>query len=433
MHDTWHDVPHRMSIGLRRQERADGFVASESIICNVYHFPGTTVDTDRLDAAVRRVVAANPALHSAYRIGADGAVEHRLLPIPVPLVESSPPDGTTWDDVCAEARTIAAAESAVVLDVRTGRPLRIVHVGAEAVGFALVIRIDHSVCDGLSLAQFLREIGEAFTDDAGYASAHRDRASLAAVAAAERRVLDGEPGQQVREAWRGRLPRGVPEVVLERPLPWYEAPPEGDYQTYTLQGAEYERHRDEARRLRVTSFVLATAKVLVALRPHVLGDDLAFFSPLPGRFVPEAADVVGNFINLLPVTVEAPREADVATTVAAVRDGMLWTLRHQGMPFDAIMDEVRHVDATGEKLPRNRRSIFVAGFPPDDLILDEVRAQTALPRLTTALFDLSLWISDDGERLRGMAVSRRALVSAERVASWLDALRRPVASSGGPS
>jgi hypothetical protein len=128
--------------------------------------------------------------------------------------------------------------------------------------------------------------------------------------------------------------------------------------------------------------------------------------------------------------VDALSSAGLRQTVAAVREGVLWTMQHQGIPFDAIQDAVREAargtaDTSGE-FAYERRSIFISGNPVMRLELDGVPGVLSVPKLSDAMFDISLWISDTGRELRCSSVFRTALLSRSLVESWLAALGEPV-------
>ncbi|MGW2490893.1 condensation domain-containing protein [Streptomyces sp. NPDC001606] len=424
--DGWHSVPHRMGIGLRYQQRDDGTIPSENVTCFLFAFPEPAVEPARLERALGWTVRANPALTSRYRVHPDLGPQYRTEPPWQPLLEVVDLGAVGRHELHETARRIADAEIRNPFDLRDGRLLKVVCVRSEGAGCCLVIKIDHTVCDGISYAQFLDDLHEAYGgDDESRFLAARRRASLARVAAAERRALAGGGESGLRAAWRQRLPAGIPETVLERPVPWRELTSEGEQASVRLTGADYQRHVREARELRVSGFMLATAKVLHAMRPSVLGEGLSFFSPFPGRFVPQARGVLGNFVSVLPVTVDAPPSAGLPETVAAVREGVLWTMRHQGLPYDAVLDAVGNADGTSGEFSYERRSVFISGNPPLGLELGGVRGEIDVPTLTDAMFDISLWISDSGDGLRCSTVFRRQLLSRPLVEAWLDSLRIP--------
>lgn len=430
--DAWRSVPYRMSIGLNHQHRDDGSIPSENLTCFVFAFPDIDADIARLERALWWAVTVNPALGHHYRVDSRRGPQYREAADWRPAVEVVEPEESGWEQVRAEAQRVADAEMYSPFDLRDGRLLRVVCVRhpAEA-GFALVIKVDHTVCDGLSYAQFLDDLAAAHRcDEEGDYFTGRRRASLARVAAAERRALAGGGTSELCEAWRRRLPEGIPELVLEQRTPWRECTTEGDQALILLEGEAYRRHVREAADLSVSSFMLATGKLLHAMRPSVLDGGLSFFSPFPGRFVPAARGVLGNFVSVLPVTVDALSSAGLRQTVAAVREGVLWTMQHQGIPFDAIQDAVRDAvrgtaDTSGE-FAYERRSIFISGNPVMRLELDGVAGVLSVPKLSDAMFDISLWISDTGRELRCSSVFRTALLSRSLVESWLAALGEPV-------
>ncbi|MER6207007.1 condensation domain-containing protein [Streptomyces sp. NPDC001642] len=425
----WRPLPHRMALGLSREQRPDGVIPPESIICKVFEFPGIRVDPPRLDRAVRWAAAANPSLTAEYRIDASHGPLYRTRPPRPGQVELVRAASDDWDAVRRVADKIAAEEIVRDLDVREGKSLYVACVHGSEAGFALVVRIDHSVCDGLSFNRFLRDVSDAYaTDDEREFQAGHTRTDLADVAVAERVALEDTRTEALRADWRARLPRGVPEMFINDTTPWSQCPPHGSNVQVVLRGEEYQRHLAEARQHRATGFMVATTKILRALRPVLLNDELAFFCPFPGRFVPEAAGTVGNFVNLLPVVVDAPRGTDAPSTLKAVRNAMLWTLQHQGLPFATVLDEVREVDPTGEQYPKKRRSIFIAGNEPDRFTLDGVSASARVPDLTSAMFDLSVWVTDTGSELVCSAVFRRSLLDHEAVCKLLTAIGAPLES-----
>ncbi|MFJ3497800.1 condensation domain-containing protein [Streptomyces sp. NPDC086091] len=419
----WRGVPHRMSIGLRHQLRDDGRLPSENLTCFLFAFPGVAIDVPRLEGALARAVALNPALGHRYRVDPEHGPQYRetVWRPRVDVVEPESPDG---ECTRTAARRIADAEMSRPFDLRDGRLLRVTlvrHPGGE--DCVLVVTADHTVCDGISYARFLDDLSAAYRDDGRAAPDRaRPRASLARVAAAERRALAGAARDALCDAWRRRLPDGIPDMVLARPLPWTECTSEGEQAATVLTGAAYERHVRQAAALSVSSFMLATAKLLHAMRPSVLGPGLSFFSPLPGRFVPAARDVLGNFVSVLPVTVPAPRSADLTAMAEAVRDSVLWTLRHQGVPFDVIRDAVGNGGEGNGEFAYERRSVFISGNPVMRLELDGVRGRLSVPTLSDAMFDLSLWISDTGDELRCSGVFRKHLLDRSLVEGWLRAL-----------
>ncbi|MFF2045474.1 condensation domain-containing protein [Kitasatospora sp. NPDC058170] len=429
--DGWAALPHRMSLGVRRGDLVGGS-APVSVICKVFRFAGASVDPARLERAVALAVRVNPALRSGYRDDPAAGPQYREEPW-TPTLDLVDLGDADWDGLCAAARRIADRELAEAGPAEAGpdgdgrrRHLRVVCVRRTEPGFAVVLRIDHAVCDGLSYTRFLEDVGAAYTAGEEAFLRTRDRPSLAAVAAAERRVLDSDHTRDLLDLWRKRLPTGVPPVLLGDDSPWPAGPVPAASVPFTVGGEAYRRHTEQARRHRVTSFVLAGAKVLHAMRPSVRNEELAFYCPFPGRYVPEAGEVMGNFVNLLPVLVDTPREGSLEATVQAVHEGVRWALIHQNVPSDRVTEALRGVGRPGADPAVPARALFLAGNPPEAFTLGGRTGEAGLPELDRALFDLSLWVTDTGRELRGLVVHRRDLISRPQVEEWLSALHEPV-------
>ncbi|MEZ0095455.1 hypothetical protein [Streptacidiphilus sp. EB129] len=108
---------------------------------------------------------------------------------------------------------------------------------------------------------------------------------------------------------------------------------------------------------------------------------------------------------------DAPPSAGLLETVAAVREGVLWTMQHQGLPVGAVLDAVGNADGTSGEFSYERRSIFISGNPSLGFELDGVRGEIQVPTLTDAMFDVSPWISGSGDELRCSTVHRKELLS----------------------
>ena len=196
--------------------------------------------------------------------------------------------------------------------------------------------------------------------------------------------------------------------------PWTELSREGRVYQRTIAGDLCAAFREQASALRVTPFMLAVAQLLNAMRPAVLDDELSFVTSLPGRIPGAPAALMGNLINVLPVTLEA------ATTVTglahAVRAGLAWTLVHQALPLSQVMAEV---DPGAPTAADKRRQIFLVGQRRQDVVLDGVTGRTQTGHFTEAWYDMALWITDSGAGLELYAIYRPEVVAPAQAEGWL--------------
>ncbi|MFB6719649.1 condensation domain-containing protein [Kribbella sp. NPDC056345] len=411
-------------MGITRQTKPDGSIGSETLTCDYFIFRGLQCDVDRLRAALVAAVSVHDALHSRYRLHPQQGPGYQTYPVDGrQLLEVVHLGSDTFEAVRQAAEELVQQYLSRKNDLRHDPVVRFTCVAAAGgETFALVMKMDHTVCDGLSLQSFLADVADAYsqTEPAAWAR-HQVRPRLQQIAAEEQEYLAAAERAELRSEWHALLPHGIPELKLNVDEPFGQAPPEGGAFAVQETGPRYQSFKEEARRRRMTSFALAAAKVMEALQPAVVGGELYFFSPMPGRFVPSATGAVGNFVNLLPVLIE-PFLAKPGGFFEAVRAAVVWTLTHQAYPFDQLHAATTPTQSIADTYPNRRRSIFIAGMTPFTFALNGVSPIRRQADSGSPLFDFSLWVTDTRTSLELEVIHRSAWVPEQQVRSWLDAI-----------
>lgn len=422
----WSPLPYRMNLGVVRQQGPGGELPSEGVIGGAFLFENRVIDLARLQRAVEHVVSSNPALRSRYRV-AGGRAEYQEETGWVPDVDlrSAPAslDETGWTALADRVRRDVIGEG---FDLRDGRLLRIALVTDDSSRSAMIVVADHTVCDGASYGQVLADLSSAYNAGVSDGDHVKPRATLADVARDESALLSKRQ-DSILGKWLERHPRGIPELRVNHDEPWTpEVSNEGGSFVVRLQGESYQTHRAECARGRTTPFVLAATKILRAVAADVVSGELSFISPLPGRTVPSAYDVCGNFVNLLPVVPGGAAPDDAPAFLRSVQQAVGWTLATQQLPFAEIAAATAEHDEVVETLPERRRAIFLATQSPSRVELDGAVGRPIPSSRPSALFDLSVWINDDGGSLEASVVHRLAWVPAEQARNWVESLAEPL-------
>jgi hypothetical protein len=412
-----------MARGMRRCAKQDGTIAPDLIISAAYLFPKQTLERARFEAAVRSALSGAGALRSRYRQTHEGIIEYQEVEDFVPQLDIIRLDDTSPDDTAAvtrAAKEILDGESREAFDLTSGRLFSVVCVEGDE-SFAVIAKAVHVACDGASFEMVLEGIQDAYsaTDFRVPVKA----ATLADVAHEEAVFHRCGRGEEVLAAWRARLPHGVPQMMVSHTKPWQERPLMGMARQELVTGDAYTAFISEAKRLRTTPFMLATAKFLFALRPSVVAGELSFVSPMPGRYVPSALEVVGYFSCPLPVLVEPEGEGPL-DMLAAVQRGVLWTMENDGLTFADVIEATSPGQALeGEK----RRTLFISGVPWRGFSLAGVAPQRIQPATTVrVLYDMSLWIEDLGTHIEVVANYSPQWMDDGQVQSWLQAIAGPL-------
>ncbi|MFF3687001.1 non-ribosomal peptide synthetase [Streptomyces sp. NPDC002187] len=288
-----------------------------------FAFPHGTVDVERLTAAGNRLAARHPVL--------------RARPVVVrgtPVLRPEQPDVPVTRVPCGPGETAAAALRRALGDwTPQGSPLRMfltqddAHTGDET----LAVVLDHSACDGRSLARIVEELGAAHAEgtDAEGPSPAETAAELAAYREAVLLQLDAEDRATSPSAmayWGERL-RAVRD---QAPAPRPERPaagtlPSGSAELQLPSSAGSVPFPD------LLDACRAAARVL-----YGPGHAVPLGYPWGGRPA-GAAPVLGCFLN----TVVFPAATGHSPAAEVTADAWWDDLDRADTPFDAVVHAAR--------------------------------------------------------------------------------------------
>ncbi|MEU8683945.1 non-ribosomal peptide synthetase [Streptomyces sp. NPDC048611] len=288
-----------------------------------FAFPRGTVDPVRLAAAANRLAARHPVLRARPTV-LRGTPALRLEQPQVPVVR----------EVCAPGEDAAAVlRRALTRWTPEGAPLRLFLVpdGPEGTEEVLAVVLDHSACDGQSLARLVAELGDAYEEGTGAdgPSPAEVAAELDAYRDAVLRQLDAEERAGAPEAmayWGARLRTVGERAPAVRPAPLSPGAPPSGSATLRLPAAP-----DGVPFPELLNACRAAAAVL-----YGAGHVVPLGYPWGGRPA-GAAPVLGCFLNTVVFPADTGDRPTASGTAAAWWDD----LDHAGTPFDAVVHAAR--------------------------------------------------------------------------------------------
>ncbi|MFK0261721.1 non-ribosomal peptide synthetase [Streptomyces angustmyceticus] len=288
-----------------------------------FAFPHGTVDPVRLAAAATRLAALHPVLRSRLTVlRGTPALRPEEPQVPVTRLTCAP-----GEDAAAVLRRALAG-----WDLQ-GPPLRLflAQDGPGGADEVLAVVLDHTACDGQSLARIVEELGAAYEEGAGAErpSAHEVAAELAAYRDAVLLQLDAEEraGAPAAMAYWGERLRAMREQA-PAPRPQSLSPGSAPGGSAALRlpappaGVPFPELLDACR---------AAAAVLFGA-----GHVVPLGYPWGGR-PPAAAPVLGCFLN----TVVFPTATGDAPAASATAEAWWDDLDHAATPFDAVVHAAR--------------------------------------------------------------------------------------------
>ncbi|MBQ1041225.1 MULTISPECIES: non-ribosomal peptide synthetase/MFS transporter [unclassified Micromonospora] len=304
------------------------------------------LDVDALRAALTGLAERHESQRTRFPADADGrptVVIADTADVPLTVVDAP-------DEAAAQALVDAAA--AEPFDLAGGPLLRALLIRLTAEEHVLFLAQHHIVGDGWSVDVLLRDLitlyrgGEPPALPIQYGD----------FAVWETRELDGPQARAHVDYWKQRLAGITPlELPLDRPRPATQTY-RGDFVEFQLDPAATEALNALTRDSGGTLFMTLLAAYQVLLARHSGQDDFAIGASVAGRSAPELENVVGMFINMLPLRADLDGDPTFTELLERTRRTVLDGLEHAEVPFAKVVHELG--------LPRDvsRSPVFQAMF-----------------------------------------------------------------------
>jgi amino acid adenylation domain-containing protein len=360
----------------------------------VFRFDGP-VDADVLERALLAIVRRHEALRTTFGLGPDGPVQavHAEARIRLERVSAESE---------ADVAAVLAERAGAGFDLAAGPLLRPVLVGDRT----LLIVVHHIIWDGWSADVFERELAELYTaETAGRQPQLPDLTTQYADYALERLAEKHEPQLAY---WREQL-AGAPDRLLlptDRPRPAAQSFA-GNTRDFGLPAGTQARVQQLASAHDATPFIVQLAAFAALLNRYTGTADLVIGTPVTTRDTPALADLVGYFVNILPIRVRMDRSATFRQLVEAVRDSAFDAYGCLDVPFDELVDDLA-LERSAQHAPLVQVVFGAHAESAAPLRFGPLTATRRVSHNGTSKFDLTWSTFDDGE-LRGEVEYRSEL------------------------
>lgn len=369
-------------------------------------------------SALRRAVAAVVDRHEALRTGFsvhDGEpvqLIHGRVEVPMPVTdlrEHADPEGALAE---LEAEFVARP-----FDLAAPPLLRCHLIRLGERDHHLLVTMHHIVCDAWSQDIFFRELGECY---AAFTRGERPNLPELAVqypdfAVWQRALPDTADFTRQLDYWRSQL-RDVPrlsELPLDRPRP-ARRDYRGAWHDFTVPAEVTDRLRALARDHNCTMFMVVLAAFSVLLSRLSGQNDVVVGSPITGRGRPELEDLIGFFVNTLPLRTDLSGDPTFTDLLAAVRRTCVDAMAHQDVPFETMVEEIAPERDTSHD-PLFQNILVFQGPPSAEVGVGDLSLEYQGKNTNTAKFDLSLYVAEADDGLRCSFEYATALFDAETV------------------
>nr|WP_246421919.1 non-ribosomal peptide synthetase [Nocardiopsis mwathae] len=335
-------APAEYELPLTAAQRSMFHTSGRSADSVAYNITGLTisdeaVDAARLETGVRELARRHDALRATFhlvdgepvqRIHADveAAVDHRRLDAPGP--------GRTHEDRAREEM----ADFVRPFRLDEGPLFRIGCFAFDDGVTAVAIDFHHIVTDGTSMGILFRDLAAIMDGDQSPAPDRDYRSAMAG-------LLEHERSPQVlraRDYWRDRFADGVPSLDLATDRKRTDAASGAGATLFTeVDAATLKQVKAYARARRLTPFMVLLG-VYQQLLSRLSGQrDVVVGTPVHGRPDAGYADVVGMFVNTLPLLASVDPGSGVGRFFEGLRSTVLEAFEHQDCPLETVVEDVR--------------------------------------------------------------------------------------------
>ena len=374
------------------------------------------LDVDVLQDALSEVVRRHEILRATFTVIEGRPVQVVSAPsrLPLPVIDLQHVPEAERE---AEATAHAREEAGKIFDLARGPLFRAVLLRLRPEEHLLVITMHHLVSDGWSLGVLARELGTLYpTLLAGRPSPLPELpVQYADFASWQRTWLTGDRLQSQLDYWRGRL-LPVPAVLAlptDRPRPPVQSF-RGAGHAFRLSTALTGHLSRLSRREGVTLFMTLLAAFKALLARYTGSHDIVVGTPIANRVRVELEGLVGFFANTLVLRTDLSGKPTFRELVRRVRDVALGAFEHQDVPFEKLVEEL-HPERTLGHNPLFQVT-FVLQNAPHTREFDVVAS-------TGSMFDLTVFMSVDGDGLSGTIEYKADLFDAPSIARMAEHFR----------
>ena len=387
-----------------------------------YHVTGAgsvraELDIDALRRAFRRVVARQEALRTTFVV-VDEKPAVRLLDLDelVRREDEWLPIEDVSDHGDAELQKKLTELAGRPFDLEKGPLFRVHVLSRSTTEHVFLLVFHHIIADFWSTAVFLDDFKTAYTAElAGRGiTLPAPRSCYADFARWQHKMLASDEGERHWAYWRDQLAGTLP--VLDLPTDFTRPPVQsyrGGVRHFYLEPTLTEAivALSESRGASLYTTLLAAFQVLLA---RFSGQhDIVVGTPVAGRTRPGLDELVGYFVNMLPMRGDLSGNPPFDEFLARVRRTVADGLEHQDFPFSLLVRRLQgnpdpsrpplfQVMFAHQKIqPLDEQGLapFALGIPGARLNLHGLAVESIAFERQTALFDLTMMTAREGDRL----------------------------------
>jgi amino acid adenylation domain-containing protein len=378
------------------------------------------LDIGALEKSVNEIVRRHEALRTVFAL-VDGeprqVITSALTFSITPTDLSGMPAGARQ----AEIERLAAENFLKPFDVAAGPLFRVSLIRISEDEHALLMAMSHLISDGWSIGVFIREFCALYNAAPGaLANLPTLPVQYSDFAAWQRGWLDGPVLKDQIEYWKKHLTGAPPLLLLAsaKKTSFTGKAPTGGFVTMQVSSALAQTLHATSLASGASLFMTMLTAFGTLLARHSGVDDLVVGTPIANRNVREVEDMIGFFVNMLPLRLDFSGDPVFSEMVTRTRDVALSAYANQDAPFGEI------VRLVNPKRELGRHPLFQAVFvmqnaPSGGLELNGIKATPVERATISPKYDLLFSFAQDATGKLGGIIEYNADIYEHRLVELL--------------
>ncbi len=311
-------------------------------------------------------------------------------------------DGAETTGESERIRNATSEMAATVFDLSQPPLLRMKLITLDGESSLLCGVIHHIISDGLSMGILIREVIQNYEalSRGGQPQQPPLPFQYADYAHWQRQWLSGDILDQHIRNWKEHI--GSRPPVLELPTDF----PRPAVQTFNGRQFDFELDEKLTRALNrfslqngVTLFMTLMTAWQILLHRYSRQQTILIGTPVTGRLLEEANELIGFFVNTLVIKGEYDSETTLTDALSRIRKNVLEAHAHQSLPFEQLVDLLQPERDLSHP-PLFQAAFILQNLPATEQEIAGLHFEEVVPESVVAKVDISLYANETREGLR---------------------------------
>ncbi|MBD9358038.1 non-ribosomal peptide synthetase [Methylomonas albis] len=357
-----------------------------------------------------------------------------------PIQTILPPEPFRIQQVSLQALTGQAREQEILhwLSSENQRPfilaeeplLRVTLLRLDETCHLLLMTLHHIVSDEWSIGLLLQEMADLYLAfDLGQASPLPELPiQYADYALWQRQWLSGPVLEKQSSYWAKQLAGAADllDLPTDRPRPPVQRY-RGSSLSFSIAAGLTEQLKQLGRSAEATLFMTLLAAYAVLLARYARTTDLVIGSPIANRNRGELEQLIGFFVNTLPLRLDLSGNPSSRQLLSRIRQTALAAYAHQDLPFEYIVEELQP-QRNLSHAPLFQVMFVLQNAPAPTVAVADLSLEMLESAAPAAKFDLTLSIEETSGELRGVIEYNTDLFNETTMLRFIAHYRRLLAS-----